>query len=127
MLDKNVIMENTFQKLKVWQKSHETVLKIYKITKNFPKEENFRLTDQICRSISSVAANIVEGNSRKSKNEFLHFLNIARSSLEETKYHLLLAKDLGYIKETTYNEVVQNCNEIGKMITKLTQYLKSKI
>jgi four helix bundle protein len=120
-------MQNNFENLRVWQKSHQTVLKVYKITKNFPREELFRLTNQTCRSISSVASNIVEGNSRKSRNEFLHFLNIARSSLEETKYHLLLAKDLGYIKETTYNEVVQDCNEIGKMITKLIQYLSSNI
>lgn len=120
-------MENTFHKLKVWQKSHAITLKIYKITKNFPREESFRLTNQICRSASSVAANIVEGNCRNSKKEFLHFLNIAKSSLEETKYHILLAKDLQYIKETTYNEVVQDCNEIGKMLTKLIQYLKSNI
>jgi four helix bundle protein len=120
-------MENTFNKLKVWRKSHEATLKIYNIAKNFPREETFRLVNQICRSASSVASNIVEGNSRNSKKEFLYFLNIAKSSIEETKYHILLAKDLGYIKETTYNEVVQDYNEIGKMLTKLAQYLKSII
>jgi len=117
-------MENSFQKLKVWQKAHNTVLKIYKMSESFPSIERYRLTDQICRSISSVPANIVEGNSRKYKKEFIQFLFIAKSSLEETKYHLLLASDLNYIKNEEYQKILQDCQEIGKMLTKLIQYLQ---
>jgi uncharacterized protein YeaC (DUF1315 family) len=74
-------MENTFQNLKVWQKAHNTVLKIYKTTKTFPSDERYRLVDQICRSM----------------------------------------------RDNIYQELMQDCQEIGKMLTKLIQYLKSKI
>ncbi|RLF34767.1 MAG: four helix bundle protein, partial [Thermoplasmata archaeon] len=92
----------TFKELKVWQKAHQLVLEIYKITRSFPKEERFGLVIQIRRSVSSIPTNIVEGFKRKSKKDFAHFLNIAESSLEETKYHLLLAHDLKYISNTVY-------------------------
>lgn len=98
--------KNRFEKLKVWQKAHELVVNIYKITKKFPREEKFRLVDQLCRSASSVPANIVEGNARRHKKEYLQFLNTALSSLEETKYHLLLAKDLEYLSVLEYNELI---------------------
>ena len=96
-------MENRFEKLTVWQKAHELTIKIYKITQKFPQEEKFRLVDQLCRSTSSIPANIVEGNARRHKKEYLQFLNTAFASLQETKYHLLLAKDLEYLSPTQYN------------------------
>ena len=76
---------NRFEDLEVWSKSHKLTLEIYKITNKFPNEEKFRLGDQLRRSTASIATNIVEGNSRKYRKEFLQFLNMARSSLEETK------------------------------------------
>lgn len=118
---------NSFEKLTVWQKTHRLVLKIYKITESFPKEEQFRLTNQLCRSASSIAANIVEGNSRKHKKEYLQFLNTAYSSLEETKYHLLLAKDLGYLEVKEYLQIQSEAEEINKMLNSLCKYLKSSI
>lgn len=85
----------TFRDLKVWQTPHKLVLEIYKITKNFPKEEKFGLIPQIRRSASSIPTNIVEGFKRRSDKEYGYFLNIADSSVEESKYHLILAHDLG--------------------------------
>ncbi|OGY26110.1 MAG: hypothetical protein A2Z11_04385 [Candidatus Woykebacteria bacterium RBG_16_43_9] len=116
---------NRFEDLEVWSKSHKLTLEIYKITNKFPNEEKFRLGDQLRRSTASIATNIVEGNSRKYRKEFLQFLNMARSSLEETKYHLLLARDLGYLSLKSYTELHLNCEEIGKMLASLTRYLKS--
>ena len=98
---------------------------VYKITNNFPKEEKFKLGDQLRRSASSVPTNIVEGNSRAHKKEDIQFLYLAKGSLEEPKYHLLLAKDLGYLSDTIYNKLIEDCREIGRMISGLVKHLKS--
>lgn len=116
-------MINKFDELKILSESHKLVLKIYQITKSFPVEERFRLTDQLCRSSSSVPANIAEGNSRKSKKEFIQFLYQAKGSLSETQYHLLLAKDLMLIKEDIFQELIVSSNQIGRMISGLITYL----
>lgn len=115
-----------FEKLEVWQKSHQFVLSVYKITRLFPKEELYALTSQLRRSASSVPTNIVEGNEKKSTKEYIQFLYTAKSSLAEAKYHLLLAQDLEYINITTFNELLNNINEIGKMLNGLIDYLSNK-
>lgn len=119
------MIENRFEKLEVWREAHKLVIDIYRITKKFPAEEKFRLIDQICRSASSVAANIVEGNSRQHKTEYLQFLYMSKGSLEETKYHLLLAKDLGYLSASGYEELIVRCNSVGSLLGGLIKYLKS--
>lgn len=121
------ITNNSFEKLKVWQIAHKFVLDIYKVSKSFPKEERFRLVDQLCRAASSVPANIVEGNSRGHSKEYLQFLNTAQSSLDEAKYHLILAKDLGYINEKTCSTLLEDALVISKMLSSLKRYLKSRI
>ncbi len=107
-------MGNRFEKLNVWQLSHQVVLEIYKATNKFPKEEKFRLEDQLRRSARSVPTNIVEGNSRGHKKEYIQFLYLAKGSLEETKYHLLLAKDLRYISEDLYTKLQEDCNKLPR-------------
>ena len=119
-------MINNFNELKVFQKSHVFNLKVYNLTKKFPSEEKFRLIDQICRSASSVPANIVEGSCRKTTNEFIQFLYQAKGSLSETQYHLLLAKDLKIIDMKIFEELICESDEIAKMISGLISYLKSK-
>jgi len=119
-------MIKTFRDLKVWEKAHNLVLEIYKTTKNFPKEETYGLVAQLRRSGASIPTNIAEGFKRKSKKDYAHFINIAESSLEESKYHIILAKDLGYIKKEDFDKFVDMCDEIGKMLysfhRKLTTY-----
>ncbi len=83
-----------FEDLKVWQRSHELVLGVYKVTQQFPNEEKFGLTSQIRRSAVSVAANIAEGSKRQHLKEYIQMLYIAQGSLSETTYYLLLAQDL---------------------------------
>ena len=118
-------MENKFEELEVWRKAHQLILEIYKITGKFPRDEKYRLGDQLRRSAASVATNIVEGRSRAGKKEFIHFLSLSKSSLEETKYHLLLSKDLGYLTDQIYDELQDNCEEIGRMINGLMKSLKT--
>lgn len=111
-------------KLIVWQKSHELVLKIYKITENFPKEELFGLTSQIRRAAVSIPSNIVEGKARGSNNEYNRFLLIARGSLEEVKYQLLLARDLKYISDEKYNSTLELAKDVGRLLSGMIKRLE---
>ena len=86
----------SFQDLIVWQKAHQFVLSIYKLTENFPKSETYGLTLQLKRAAISIPANIAEGFKKKTKPDKARFMNIAQGSLEECRYYLILAKDLGY-------------------------------
>jgi four helix bundle protein len=106
----------TFREIIAWQKAHELTLGIYEITETFPKSEIFGLTSQIRRSSVSIPANIAEGFKRKTKNDSLHFYNIAEGSLEELKYELLLSRDLKYINEQRYGELSSLADEVGKLI-----------
>lgn len=113
------------RELLVFQKAHNLVLKIYHLTRSFPKDEQYAITSQIRRAAASIAANIVEGNSRGSKKEYAQFLYTARGSLVEVKYFLLLAKDLRYLPLNDYQKLIIEIDEIGKMINGLLRYLKS--
>jgi len=84
-----------------WQECHKLVLSVYKATQSFPKHELYGLTSQSRRAAFSAAANIVEGASRKGRNEFRHFLDIALGSLCELEYALEVAAALGYLKPET--------------------------
>jgi four helix bundle protein len=112
-------MSHPWKDLLVWQKSHQLVLEIYKVTESFPERERFGLIQQIRRSASSVAANIVEGKSKKTDKEFSAYLYNSRGSLEETRYHLLLAKDLGYIDGKRYEHTENLSTEISYLLNKL--------
>jgi len=102
-----------FKDLLVWQKMHKIVLEIYKISENFPKTEIFGITNQIRRSSVSVAANIVEGFSKKSKMDKNRYFNIAQGALAETHYFLILIQDLNY---SNIEELIRNVDEVGKML-----------
>ena len=119
-------MYNDTNKLIVWQKSHELVLIIYEITKNFPKEELLGLTSQIRRAAVSIPSNIVEGKARGSDKDYKRFLLIARGSLEELKYQLLLAKDLLYMDEKKYNEILKLSKDVGRLLNGLIRSLNEK-
>ena len=103
----------SFQDLIVWQKAHQFVLAIYKLSNSFPKSEIYGLTSQIRRASVSVSANIAEGFKKKTKPDKAKFMNIAQSSLEECRYYLILSKDLGY--NSAYNLMPQ-LEEISKLL-----------
>jgi four helix bundle protein len=116
---------NKFENLQAWQESHKLVIMVYKAVKLFPADEKFRLIDQICRSASSVAANLAEGSSRASRKEYLQFVYQSKGSLEETKYHLLLARDLGYLKPNEYEKLIEQATICSKLLNGLITYLRS--
>ena len=86
----------SFRDLIVWQKAHEFVLYVYRLTEDFPRNEMFGLTSQLRRAAVSVPANIAEGFRRRGRADKAHFMNIAEASLDEALYYLILAQDLGY-------------------------------
>ena len=113
----------TFRDLIVWQRAHELILEVYKSTKTFPTEEKYGLVLQLRRSAASIPTNIVEGYKRRSDKDYARFINIAEGSLEETKYHIILSYDLGYLSKEEYNKLFRLCEEIGKMLNSLYKKL----
>ena len=114
-----------FRDLKVWKKSHELTLEIYRLSKEFPAHEIYGLTSQIRRAGSSIPANIAEGCGRNSDADFARFLQIAMGSASELEYHLLLAKDLGMLSESGYTMVEANVTEVKRMLSSLILRLKA--
>ncbi len=113
--------------LNVWQKSHDLVKEIYKVTAEFPKGELYGLTSQIRRAAISVPTNIVEGFSRSSTKEYIQFLFISRGSLEEVRYLLLLSKELDFLSQEIHEDLKNRCEEVSKMMNALITSLRSKI
>jgi len=109
-------MEFNFRRLKIWEKAHLLTLEIYRVTKNFPSYELYGIVSQLRRASSSIAANIVEGYSRRSKKEFVQFLYQARASLDEVIYFLILSKDLKYLPDSEFEKLVDAASELMKMI-----------
>lgn len=107
----------SFNDIKVWHKAYTLVLGVYKVTKNFPREEKFGLTPQMRRAAVSIIANIAEGAKRKTDKDFGHFLNIAEGSLEEVKCYLILSKDLDYLAEDKYRQLFNLSEEVGRMLS----------
>jgi four helix bundle protein len=110
--------------LTVWQKAHQAALSVYKSAKSFPADERFRITDQLCRAAVSVPTNIAEGKGRESGAEFRQFLIIARGSTEETRYLLLLAKDLGFLSTPDHTSLEASDTEVSKMLNALLRSLR---
>ncbi len=114
-----------FRKMQVWEKAHQFVLRLYQITARFPKQEMYGLTSQIRRAAASIPANIAEGAGRETQAELAHFLYIAAGSAAELDYHLLLARDLGYIGSQDYAELETCITEIKRMLHGFSKTVKS--
>jgi|SRR5579884_1839169 len=119
-------MKNHFESLNVFQEAHKLVLLAYKYSNNFPKAELFGLTNQLRRAVVSIVANIVEGNARNHQKEYIQFLYLSNGSLEEAKYHLLLARDLGYFSTDQYEELQNQAELVGKLLFGLMNYWKTR-
>ncbi len=119
-------MLKNFKDLKVWQKSYELSLKIYRLTKHFPSEEKYGLTSQIRRAAVSVTSNIAEGYGRKTKSEYIQFLYIAYGSNCELETQMLLSGDLGYIKSEDIKQLQDEISEVERMLMALIKSLEDK-
>jgi four helix bundle protein len=103
-------MTRDYRKIIAWERGHALTLAVYQFTKKFPSEERFALTSQLRRAAYSVPSNIAEGAGRDTKRDYLRFLYIARGSLAETEYFLLLARDLGYLPESEHIQSIESAN-----------------
>lgn len=118
--------EKDFTDLIVWQKSHDLVLKIYKLIKLLPGEEKYNLIDQIRRSSSSICANIAEGYGRFYYQDNISFCRKARGSLDETRNHLMQIKDLNLASKDDCENLLDNCEEVRRLINGLISYLQKQ-
>jgi len=103
----------TFRDLVVWRKAHEFVLEVYRYTSSFPKTEIYSLAQQLRRAAVSIPANIAEGFARCGRTEKARFMNIAEGSLEESRYFLILAQDLGYGSAA---KLTNTAEEVGRLL-----------
>lgn len=113
-------------KLDVWKRSIDFVERIYRVTDGFPNEEKFGLTSQIRRAAVSIPANIAEGAGRRYAKEYLRFLSNAQGSASEVETELLIARRLGFLSDSEYVELYKELEAIGRMITGVSKYLRSK-
>ena len=109
-------MNFSFKDIIAWQKAHQFVLLVYKVTKSFPEWERYGLCSQFQRAAVSIAANIAEGYKKLSKADKLRLMNVAQGSLEECRYYVLLSKDLGYIPENAYLCLNDSIEETSKFL-----------
>ncbi len=126
MVVKDVKVEKGFRKLLVWQKAHQWVLLVYKLTEKFPKHEMFGLVSQMRRAAVSVAANMAEGYAAGGKGQFGRYLDIAQGSLAEVEYYLILALDLQYITQSDYDQMESLRAETGYLLYRLIHSLGRK-
>ena len=113
----------SFVDLIVWQKAHAFVLRVYAFSATFPKSEVFGLSQQLRRCAVSVPANIVEGFRRRGRRDKAKFFNIAEASLEEARYHLMLARDLNYGHDPTLEPAI---DEISRMLSAYIRTLRTR-
>ena len=107
----------TFRDLAVWRKAHEFVLVVYSLTAGFPKQETYGLALQMRRAAISIPANIAEGFRRRGKADKARFMNIAEGSVEECRYYLILASDLGYGDASSLSALL---DEVSRMLNAYT-------
>jgi four helix bundle protein len=115
-----------FHELKVWEKAHQLVLRIYQETKTFPKEEVYGITSQLRRAAASIPTNIAEGCGRFTSGDFRRSLAFAMGSASEVEYLLLLSRSLEMIEEADYRELDAKIIEIKKMLYSFSQTINSK-
>lgn len=117
----------SFEKLEVYGKARELVKEIYQIQREFPKEENYALGNQVRRAAVSITANLAEGSGRSSIKEKVHFVEIAFGSLMEVFCELQTACDLGYITEELLNDLRPKFTDIAKMLSGLRKSFQTKL
>lgn len=114
-----------FKDLRAWEDAHSLTLAVYKITQAFPKEERFGLTSQVRRASSSIGANLAEGCGRRSDREMARFVQIAMGSGAELSYHLLLARDLGFVRNEEYAQLNAHLESVMRMLSAFSGRLRN--
>src|ERR1700688_3337938 len=109
----------SFEDLTVWQEAHKLTIEVYRLTAGFPGSEKYGIVSQLRRCSSAVPANIAEGFGRATTRELLRSLQIARGEIEETRYFILLSRDIGYVSAHDWEDFGQHCSSVGRLINAL--------
>ena len=117
----------SYEDLDAWQADHELTLAVYRASDSFPRRELFGIVAQVRRSAVSVPANLAEGFGRRSPKELLRFCRVADGSLQETKYLLRLAADLGYYDADGYDALRKRADRVGALLGGLSRHLNESI
>jgi four helix bundle protein len=117
----------SFEKLESWQCARKLSVEVYTITKNFPREEQYGLVQQIRRASISVCSNLAEGTGRTSAKDQAHFTVMAYGSLVELLNQLIISSDLGYIKEDVLREARKSIQELSVKLSNLKRVQISRI
>lgn len=118
----NVVSMRGHRDLIAWQKAMELVTEIYRVTREFPKDELYGLVSQLRRAAVSVPSNLAEGYGRNSRNEFHHFVGQARGSLAEVETQIEIAKNLDYVKAEICSDLLSRVDEVGRLLTGLRSW-----
>ena len=105
-----------FEDLVVWQKAHQFVLAVYRLSRTFPRSETYGLVSQLRRAVTSIPSNIAEGSARRSTKEYIYFLRVARGSLAELETQLLLAQRVGYLPAGEVADLQVRIDEVGRIL-----------
>lgn len=114
----------SFTDLEAWREGHRLVLEIYSVSKNFPNYELFGLTSQMRRCAVSITSNVAEGFPRRNHREKVQFYSISLGSIAELQNQLVISRDLGYLKESKFNEIASKTIKVKKLIAGLTKSSK---
>ncbi|MBC8278932.1 MAG: four helix bundle protein [FCB group bacterium] len=113
-----------YKRLDAWKKAYSLGLEIYKCSRSFPKEELYGITSQMRRAATSIAANIAEGNTRRSRKEYQQFISVARGSAAELETWLMFARDLDYIDKITFDVLYSNLDDVKALLYRLLKSLE---
>ncbi|PYP91267.1 MAG: diversity-generating retroelement protein bAvd family protein [Candidatus Angelobacter sp. Gp1-AA117] len=116
-----------YRDLQVWTKAHALTLDLYRISRAFPREEMYGLTAQLWRAAASIGANLAEGCGRRTSSELARFIRIAMGSASELDYHLLLSRDLEFMKDDDFKRTTRDLVEVRKMLTSLLSSVEEQV
>ena len=120
-------MAESFRDLVVWQKSMALATDVYRVTKAFPRNEIYGLTNQVRRAAVGVASNIAEGKGRLSKKEFVQFLARARGSLLEVETQVEISRNLDYLDQPAFARLAKECGEVGRLLNGLIRSMQQRV
>jgi four helix bundle protein len=118
---------NSYRDLKVWQMAMQLAEDAYRTTESFPPRETYALANQLQRAVVSIPSNLAEGHARSSTKDYLRFVSIAQGSLAEAETQLELAQRLGYVTTATLTSLLEQTNELGRMLHGLRNALSAKL
>jgi four helix bundle protein len=115
--------KSSYRNLDVWQKARVLAKDIYLLTGSFPRQETFSLVQQMRRAALSIVFNVAEGQGRRSRPDYRHFVLMARGSAYELEAQIIISSDLGYIEETVAESLIERINEIARMLNGLIRFI----